>query len=60
MFTSIERIDLPQRVVDKVQRVDYNKIYVLCSDALVHADYSSNHYIFRLQDMVAGCQNYVP
>ena len=60
MLTSIERIDLSQRVVDKVQRVDYNKIYLICSDTLVRADYSSNHYIFRLRDMVDGCQNYVP
>ena len=60
MFISIERIDLSQSVVDKFQIVDYNKIYFLCSDTLVRADYSSNHYIFRLRDMVAGCQNYVP
>ena len=40
-------------VYDKVQRVDYDKIGFSVAMLEVYADYSCNHCIFQLRDMVA-------
>jgi hypothetical protein len=44
-------------VYDKVQRVDYDKIRSSVAMLKVYMDYSSNHYIFPLWDMLVGWQN---
>ena len=44
-------------VYDKVQRVDYDKIRSSVAMLIVYVDYSSNHYIFLLWDMLVGWQN---
>ena len=44
-------------VYDKVQRVDYDKIRSSVAMFIVYVDYSSNHYIFLLWDMLVGWQN---
>ena len=41
-------------VYDKVQRVDYDKIRSSVAMLIVYVDYSSNHYIFLLWDMLVG------
>ena len=46
MFTSIESSTCQKGVYDKVQRVDYDKILIFHSDALVLTDNSSKSYIF--------------
>ena len=45
-FTSIESSTCRKDVYDKVQRVDYDKILIFRSDALVFTDSSSKSYIF--------------
>jgi hypothetical protein len=44
-------------VYNKVQRVDYDKIRSSVAMLIVYVDYSSNHYIFLLGDMLVGWQN---
>ena len=44
-------------VYNKVQRVDYDKIRSSVAMLIVYVDYSSNHYIFLLWDMLVGWQN---
>jgi hypothetical protein len=44
-------------VYDKVQRVEYDKIRSSVAMLIVYVDYSSNHYIFLLWDMLVGWQN---
>ena len=41
-------------VYDKIQGVDYDKIRSSVMILKVYMDYSSNHYIFQLRDMVVG------
>ena len=41
----------------KVQRVEYDKIRSSVAMLIVYVDYSSNHYIFLLWDMLVGWQN---
>ena len=45
IFTSIESSACRKDVFDEVQRVDYDKILIFRSDALVFADSSSKSYI---------------
>jgi hypothetical protein len=49
-------INLSKDVYDKVPKIDYDKIGSLVV-MLVCRVYSSNHCIFYLWDMAAGCQN---
>ena len=49
------KVSTCQKIVyDKVQGVDYDKIRSSVAMLKVYTDYSSNHCIFQLRDMVVG------